>query len=113
MLVMLRPTRVGPFRRTLRDGKGAVKDRIRFERGKPMKLSRLQLAAVEQDLKPGGALVAVKLDGKGRPRVIDTGEPANPAEEPAKLQATGAKPSQPIPNTPGAEAGAKPAEQAP
>lgn len=80
-LVMLRPDRVGPLRRTVRDKTGAVRETLVFERRKPVELSRLQLSAVERDLARGG-LVPVRLNAKGNPVAI-AADDEPPATKPA------------------------------
>lgn len=72
--LMLRPGRVGPFRRCVRDGDGKPKRALVFEAGKPQEVKPRDLPVVAADI--GKALVEVRLDDKGRPRPIAEETPA-------------------------------------
>lgn len=78
-LVMLRGGWPGTFRRTVRDGKGRAVKQLVFELGQVVDLSKADMAAVAYDI--GKALLPVRLDELGRPKVIDAPTAEEKAEE--------------------------------
>lgn len=69
--VMLAPSRVAAFRRTVRDDSGKALKVLVFEPRKPQLLEADELAAVRADI--GSALVIAAVDEDGFP----TGKPAD------------------------------------
>jgi hypothetical protein len=90
--VMLTPGRVGPLRRSVRDAKGKITNTLVFEAKTPLQLKRLELEAVQRDLRRG-TLVEVELDHKDRPRVV-----GNAAEDDG-TQAPNPEPRDPSPES--------------
>lgn len=80
MLVMLKKSWPGNFRRTIRDSKGKERRVIEFHPGDPVDVSRQEYEFLVANGDLDSALQEVSLDGKGRARPVAEQVPEEASE---------------------------------